>query len=80
MICVCARLWLLSIGVLHIMWSKLADLPFLSIPVASDAFASLELLSLVGDVPICIVQVRAKQGKENRDYVCCICWAAACSF
>ncbi|CEL94195.1 unnamed protein product [Vitrella brassicaformis CCMP3155] len=46
-----------SIGVLHIMWSKLADLPFLSTPVASDAFASLELLSLVGDVPICIVQL-----------------------
>ncbi|CEM25872.1 unnamed protein product [Vitrella brassicaformis CCMP3155] len=46
-----------AIGVLHLCWSHLVKAPFFAIPVKAEAFGSLELLSLVGTVPILAIQL-----------------------
>ncbi|CEM26513.1 unnamed protein product [Vitrella brassicaformis CCMP3155] len=48
-----------SISVLHVCWSNLWSRAFFAIPVASDAFVSLELLSLVGSLPMLAIQACA---------------------
>ncbi|CEL94459.1 unnamed protein product [Vitrella brassicaformis CCMP3155] len=48
-----------SIGVLHLGWSNFRSLPYFSIPVKSEAFRSLELMALVGYVPMLTLQLLA---------------------
>ncbi|CEM14069.1 unnamed protein product [Vitrella brassicaformis CCMP3155] len=46
-----------SIGVLHMCWSHFRHLPFFGIAVKSEAFLDLEMLALVGYVPMLIFQL-----------------------
>ncbi|CEM02211.1 unnamed protein product, partial [Vitrella brassicaformis CCMP3155] len=46
-----------SIGVLHLCWSKLGNKSFFNIGVKPEAFLSLELLALVGYVPMLVLQL-----------------------
>ncbi|CEM02252.1 unnamed protein product [Vitrella brassicaformis CCMP3155] len=46
-----------SIGVLHLCWSKLGNKSFFNIGVKPEAFLSLELLALVGYVPMLLLQL-----------------------
>ena len=57
-----------SVGVLHMCWSRLFDLPFFAIPVSSDAFSSLEVLSLVGDGPFLVIQVCGPHTTRTQRY------------